>query len=252
MIDKIYLPNMRRIELELTTECNLYCNNCNRSCGQARSSECITLEQMELFVEESILNGYYWDSIILLGGEPTLHYDLFGIVKILHKYQNFNKRCRFEIVSNQFSEKSKILLDKLPEWISIRNEKKNSSINLFSRCHEAPVDKIKKEYDFSTACQIAQVSGMGFSRYGYYACGPAAAIDRVFGFDLGIKKINEINIINLQKQMNLFCSLCGHFLDYREDFKSNWSYKECISETWQEAYKRYHDNPPKLKLYNGK
>ena len=67
MIDKIYLPNMRRIELELTTECNLYCNNCNRSCGQARSSECITLEQVELFVEESILNGYYWDSIVLLG-----------------------------------------------------------------------------------------------------------------------------------------------------------------------------------------
>lgn len=249
MIDKIYLPNMRRIELELSTDCNLYCNNCNRSCGQAKSKEYISTEQINKFVDESIEAEYYWDCIILLGGEPTLHPFFDDIINFLKKYKDFNKKCEFEIVSNQFHKQTKEILQGLPEWIQIRDEKKKNKVHLFSRCHEAPIDKLEGDVDYSTACQITQASGLGFSRYGYYVCGPAASIDRVFGFDLGIKNIKNINIINLQRQMKKFCSLCGHFLDYRDDHKYNWTYEECQSETWVEAYKNYNEAPPKLRLY---
>ena len=41
------------IEIEITTDYNLKCFNCDRSCRPALSEEYMTVEQIKLFLEES-------------------------------------------------------------------------------------------------------------------------------------------------------------------------------------------------------
>src|SRR5258706_1466502 len=62
-------PQYRRsrgyIEIDVTYACNLNCFYCNPSCEQAPTGEHLTVEQIRLFVEESIAAGYRWKRIRL-------------------------------------------------------------------------------------------------------------------------------------------------------------------------------------------
>jgi len=53
-------------------------------------------------------------------------------------------------------------------------------------------------------------SGGGLSRNGYYCCSTASAIDRVMGFNLGLKTINASDR-DFRKQTNVLCRYCGFF-----------------------------------------
>ena len=42
-----FTPNINKVEIEITTACNLYCINCGRACSQAPSNESMSAEQIE-------------------------------------------------------------------------------------------------------------------------------------------------------------------------------------------------------------
>ena len=68
-----------------------------------------------------------------------------------------------------------------------------------------------KDADFTVGCEIPDRCGIGLNRYGYYACCPGANCDRVFGFDIGLKSLSDVNEEALKKQRNILCKYCGYF-----------------------------------------
>ena len=245
-------PNFFAIELEINSYCNLACFNCDRSIRQARTDEEMSLENIQKFVNESIALKRKWHVIKILGGEPTLHPQFFEILKILNIYRDFNPACKISLATNGFGEKVNAVLTMIPSWVRILNTKKTSAINCFSSYNLAPIDTAEfKNKDFSKGCIISERSGLGLTRYGYYACGAGASVDRVFGFDVGIKKLNNVTNDQLREQMKILCSFCGHFkyFTYDHEKTSKYIYNEQMSISWKNAYAKYSESKPKLNLY---
>lgn len=246
LVHKRYIPSQDTIELELTEACTLACTNCETSCGFAKSDKMMTATQIEKFIDQSITSDWAWRHIKLRGGEPTLNPELFDIIDILEIYRGINSKCLFYLLTNGYSDETKIVLDRLPNWIIIENTHKKSS---YQPHHDsfnlAPVDlTIFKNADFTKGCWRSTHCGISLSRNGFYCCGAAPHIDRVFGFNLGIKELKDVNLYSLRKLFSAFCKYCGHFKEPNDFAK-----KSIISPTWETAYKKYRENAPNLDLY---
>lgn len=248
-IHKKHYPN-NCLVIDVTTVCNLRCFNCHSSVGQAPANDHISVEQIEKFVQEAIDLKYYWDKISLSGGETTLHPQVFEIFDALKRYKDFNPECVIDIITNGAGDKVKSVLSELPEWIEIINSKKQEGQqrHLFGTFNVAPIDCKSYRYltDFSKGCRIIEYcNGLALSKYGYYPNTPCAlGVDRVFGFDVGIKKLSLVTEKALGDQMKILCRYCGFF---REPFEL--VRKPKMSPSWKKAYSDYKKKKPELSLY---
>ena len=233
-----------RIQIDITCRCSLRCPNCNRSCSQAPSDESMSIEQIERFLRESIEHKIKWKTILLGGGEPTLHPDLRDMVRLLLDYKNnYSRKTHISIATNNYTDITKQALSLLPKEVAFNVSNKTSEPPIFAKFNIAPVDSLLYRYaDFSNGCN-ALSCGIGLTPYGYYCCGLAGNIDRVFGYDIGRKKLPSAEDA-MRDQMQVFCRLCGFF---------RWSRilttKQATSPTWEEAYIRYKKSRPVLSLY---
>jgi len=256
------IPNIEiknAVELEITTKCHLKCFNCDRSCRQAPSDERMSLKQIKLFLDETRTNQRQWEYIAILGGEPTLHPKFW---KILDEFIKNNIRA--EIITNGYGEIVNHALNQLPNnWFSVCNTKKQSPYQSFIYYNLAPIDFGIKN---APPCWILKTCGYGLTRYGYYPCGAGASIDRVFGFDIGVKSLKNLTPENTTKQLEILCKYCGHsptmdelqssgkinVNNYETEKELALDYNKCIapmSESWIKAYDKYKKNKPKLRLY---
>lgn len=231
-----YRRSRKYIEIDLTYICNLKCNNCNRSCAQVPSEEYITLDQIQKFVDESIKWKVYWHKIRLLGGEPTLHPNFLDIIQILNQYKrDFSPDTRIEVVSNGYGSKVNYMLSRLPNYIIVENSKKDGSSPLFFSFNMAPKDQLKYKFaDFTNACWITEVCGMGLTPLGYYPCAVGGGIDRIFKLNLGTKNLPSSND-DLLYSLNKLCRYCGHFKRLCDPPVKN----PTMSKTWEKAYETH-------------
>lgn len=245
VLGPLYKRSLDIIEIDITYKCNLKCYNCNRSCRQAPSNDSITIEQIKKFLQESISKNINWRIIRILGGEPTLHKDLFSILDLLLNYKrNYSPELNIELVSNGCGQRTCSTLQKIPSQIKIINTAKKSPVQIFRPFNVAPLDIVDyNRSDFSNGCYVTTFCGVGLTPYGYYCCAVAGGIDRVFGFDLGRKSL-PLKDDPLTDQMKVFCRLCGNFI--RENILYD---REVISSTWDQAYERYKTNLPILTRY---
>ena len=256
---KQYRPNVRMISLEITTDCSLHCFNCNRSCSQAPSSENMSVAQIAKFVKESISLNWRWERILIMGGEPTLHPNFFEILKVLGVYNKYNPACIISLETNGFDLRTKKILQKIPKFIRINNTDKRTPKQKYLSYNIAPIDLPEYENSkFESGCSTAQRCGLGMIRYGYYGCGSGASVDRVFGFDIGIKKLEDLNDDNVFKQFKILCKYCGIYkinslpIPDKENIKT-WEDSlittQQTSPSWKKAYDQYKKKKPKLSLY---
>lgn len=241
-----YRPSRDCIEIDITTTCNLKCYNCNRSCRQAPVDEHISVEQITKFINESIKQNRKWKRIRLMGGEPTLHPQIFEIINLLISYKKeFSHKTKIILTTNGFGSEVNAILAKLDKIVKIEDTRKDNIINDFYSFNEAPIDFIQyRNANFSRGCEVVELCGMGLTRYGYYPCAVSGGIDRVFGFDYGRKKLPNLND-SMKDIMGLLCQYCGIFKwDYLKMTK-----KEKISPSWELAYKNFRVNKPRLTLY---
>jgi len=247
---KKYNPLTNRVALEITTLCNLSCYNCESCSRQAPNNEYMSLAQIEKFVSESIKLNWHWEYITLRGGEPTLHPDFFEMLETIKKYKNFNPACNVTLTTNAFSDKTKGIIKKLPDWIIPSSTESNytgrDAANIYNTYNAAPADSLlfKTTADYSKGCWRTGDCGLGLSRYGFYPCAPGASADRIFGFDVGIKNLSQVNEGNLRNQMKTLCKYCGHYKEPNEKVL-----KEKMSKTWVKAFENYKKNKPNLSLY---
>jgi hypothetical protein len=235
--------------IDITTACNLRCFNCQASVRQAPANDIMSVEQIEKFVNEAIELKYYWNRVSLFGGEPTLHPQFFEILGVLKRYKDFNPDSLIDVVSNGAGDKVKSVLAKLPDWVSVEcseKEEKEESFP-FGTYNVAPIDTLAYRFlsDFSKGCPIVALCyGLELSRYGYYPSSPCMHVDRVFGFDIGIKKLSQVNEQALRAQMKILCRYCGWFKKSTDIILT-----ERMSPSWKKAYAEYKKQKPKLSLY---
>jgi len=251
-----YFINFDNIDIEIITTCNLNCYNCDRSCGTAPSKEMMSLEQIKCFIDESIKYNKKWNEIKLLGGEPTLHPQFFEILDLLKEYRDkHSPDTSIAMATNGYGKKVNEVLAKCPEWLRILNTKKTSNVQEFSTFNVAPIDldeyKNNKNIDYSSGCWILEACGLGLTPNGYYACGAGGSADRIFGWNMGLKSLEEVTEENLRKQLKTLCKFCGHFKDYGRYRLSDYGLvtHQVTSKSWEKAYTKWRENPPKMGKY---
>jgi len=248
-----FYPNLNKIEIDITFECNLNCIGCNRSCSQAPSNEKMDINQINKFITESIGLNKKWDLINILGGEPTLHPEFEHIIKLIMEtyIYKFSPTTILQITSNGLTQTTKKILEKINNeyknnlFIDYASFKTTNEIIYFSQFNDAPIDNPSNLYeDYSKACWVTSYCGIGLNKNGYYCCSVAGGIDRVLKQNNSILSLK--NIENLEKQFNLFCQYCGNFTAYSENKgdiidraqKRNFN-KQIISKTWKIFYEGY-------------
>lgn len=236
-----YRRSRNRIEIDITYQCNLMCRNYNRSSRQAPSADRVSLNQIRSFAQESASRAIQWETIRVLGGEPTLHPDLFSILDILLDYKaQYCPGTRIQLVTNGHGSKVKRAIEQVPAGIEIENTAKEDISPEFVPFNLAPIDSmLYRHADFSNGCGIISVCGIGLPPYGYYVCAIAGGIDRVFGFGKGHPALPAPED-SMADQLNTFCKLCGHF---RYPKKSR---DEVISPSWRRAYEQYRTATARL------
>jgi hypothetical protein len=83
--------------------------------------------------------------------------------------------------------------------------------------------------------------------YGYYPCSPCLGVDRVFGFDVGIKKLSMVTEQALRKQMKVLCPCCGWFKEQQLAAQS--VSVNTLSRSWKKAFTEYKKQKPSLSRF---
>ena len=108
-----FIRSRRKIEIDITWQCNLTCFDCNRCLGEAPTADRMELSQIESFLSETIKKNYKWDVIRLVGGEPTLHPDFLEIIDRFVKYKrsipNNEDSPVIELLTNGYGSRTKAL-----------------------------------------------------------------------------------------------------------------------------------------------
>jgi hypothetical protein len=255
-------PRPDRIIIDLGHCCDLSCPGCNRSCAgdQAPAAEFISPGQIRRFIGESVASGRRWRRILLEGGEPTLHPQLDEILAELRRYRRrHSPHLVIELCSNGFSARAREILDRLPPDIQAKNSAKTSGRQpSHIGFNVAPIDLPEfAAADFGHGCYIQRIFGLGLTRHGYYPHPICGGIDRVLGFDIGLKALPSSPEV-LAGQMKRLCPWCGHF----REFRSGHPWHDLLrygrhdthppgsqSPSWMNAYRDFRRQRPGLSLY---
>lgn len=246
LLGPLFTRTSKIIAIDITYVCNLKCNNCVRSCKQAPTSERMNVKQIERFMKESIDANVKWEKIRLMGGEPTLHPDLLEIIRLLLNYKKeFSPDTAIEIVTNGYGRTVNNVLSRLPKDVEVSNSAKDSPVQEnFLAFNIAPRDLTYYRFaDYSVGCRGMTVSGMGLNPYGYYTCAVSGGIDRIFGFDVGRKRLPSPDD-SMKDQREILCQYCGRFRGM-----GGWIKEETMSPAWEKVYGRYRAKKPTLSLY---
>lgn len=188
-----------KIEIDINTVCNLSCNNCNRFSNYKTTWYSMDISVIESFIEDNKWLGKNL-TVCILGGEPTLHKDIFLIIDKLKKYF-----C-VTIATNGVREFNTDII--------VENSSKQKGVQYdFAPTMMAPKDDNIPETEYMLGCKQSSTCGLGYSELGYYACSIAKALD----FRLvkeGIKNpsgANSIFTIDEYKQNKDLCGYCGSY-----------------------------------------
>ena len=176
-----------------------------------------------------------------------MHPQFQEVLSALRHYKEKHPDCEIRIGTNGYGDHVNRILSRLPEWVKVVNSGKTSNQNTFQSYYVAPidVDRLKGD-DFSRGCYVIEICGLSLNRYGYYCCSPGANVDRVFGFDIGVKSLLSLTDDMLKGQLRRLCGYCGHYkYNYREEYVTD----EEISPCWQSAFERYREKHPELTLF---
>lgn len=250
---RTFLPNLDRIELDLTYACNLKCINCNRSSTQAPTQEGMAFDQIAQFVADSITLGKQWHHINLLGGEPTLYPQFLEVIDlILYGYITPHApQCILQVTSNGYGDEVQRILAQLPHHANLvldtASYKEDRVVSYFAPFNLAPVDNPEQDpNEYHKGCWVTAYCGLGLNQLGYYPCGVAGGIDRVMGLNLGLKSLFEVDE-HIKNLLENFCGLCGNFTAYHQNqgnfiprHQKEALTKPALSPIWRNAYQQYN------------
>lgn len=241
-IIRVKKPRQGYLRANITYECDLKCPNCNRACDMAISSpkENMTIEQFkEVLDDAKKLNIKIWNKILLTGGEPSKHPDLFKFCEELVKfkkdfhhnvslflctYQPSNTKCMVEEIFKTFPE------------IELQGVQKTQKRKHKIATYMAPIDLSEKEPPFYRGCHHgAGLCGQTVDYKGFYPCPTAPAIARTFDIDCAVKKLKDVSLHSLTDCYDSVCKFCGYYNMTRARGS-----EVKMSKSWQDAIQKYN------------
>lgn len=248
---KQFHMSLDRVELDITYDCNLKCRSCNRSCSQAPTSEMMSFEQVEAFINDARTLGRTFTLVNILGGEPTQHPRFEEILHAISGAFPPGGPTTIQITSNGTPEALAVLgrVDLPPNvFVDRASFKTGPVVDYFTPFNDAPIDDVRfRDADYAAGCWVTAYCGMGLNHLGYYACSAAGGIDRVLGLGVGHARLADFDEDQARRQRQQLCRYCGNFKHYAEalgDFiprAERAPHKDVCSESWRRAYASYRD-----------
>ncbi len=169
------------------------------------------------------------------------------VLEALTPYKKLHPTCKFIVVTNGYGKRVQGILSRLPDWTFVINSGKTSNEHAFQSFSVAPIDSERfRNSDFSRGCFVTEYCGLSLTKNGYYCCCAGSTVDRIFGFDIGLKSLSLMTDSALKNQFTRLCRYCGHFkYNYSEALVST----EEISPSWHDAFARYRKERPTLTPY---
>lgn len=237
-----FIPHTNLAEWHLTYKCNLRCVGCNRMSAVPNHTPDMTLNDAEQFLEQA--KEIDWSpTVILIGGEPTLHPELEQFVTLAYDATQVPVR----LYSNGYSDASRAMLQRYIDddrvWIANFTIKTKAVIaypildyylapcDLGYQVMRAPCD----QHSTNTTC------GISVDSYGYTVCAVGGMIDGVLGLGLRTKRLADLFDPEFAAHQTAeLCIRCGCKWSGNQRF-SNVTVVDGVqmSPTWSHAIERH-------------
>jgi hypothetical protein len=227
-------------EFDLTYKCNLACKWCNQLCGtKYRRPDDISIEQLEKYINVVAPYIERRNSIRIVGGEPTLHPQIFEALDIFIKILRPLTQFAINIVSNGYGQKVNRILQQIREkydtcdnphlrmdMLNIRppsskqfvivtsKEYPDKYINAVHRpIFRSAIDfKSQHEIDlFAKTCEMSRVSGYKVTPIGIFVCCLGNPIATLFKLGNGFDHVPSEKEVDKQKKE--ICKYCSFACD---------------------------------------
>lgn len=250
----------KHVELEINTACDLACFGCDRLSDVAsKGVPNMTVEQVALFVRESLELGWEWERIRLLGGEPTIHPQFRGCVLQLLAYKAVYPKVFLQVLSNGQGKykKERDWCEERGVNVHTERKEKGKQPDWFNNTRIVPVDR-DPDVGELPPCLIygSHGCGIGLTRHGYFLDGAGASIARVAGHDVGVMRLRDVTPATMLEQAKVLCRLCGHWNPVDATPTNEKRVSRLVKETgmvtgkfWTETLARYNESKPKLRIY---
>ena len=242
----------RHIELEINVACDLACFACDRF-SDVTTAPNMTVDQVRLFINESLELGWRWERIRLLGGEPTIHPQFDKMIEELLRYRKEFPDVFLQVLTNGHGKARKYR-----EWleglnISLHAEAKTKGVTplWFNNTRITPVDR-DPDVGAVPPCSIFGVRGcgIGLTRHGYFLDGAGAAVARVAGHDVGIMRLKDVTWDAMMEQSAVLCRHCGHWNPFVGMVSQQVTETgEVTGVFWTEKLKQFKKQAPVLRVY---
>ena len=250
----------KHIEIEINTACDLACFGCDRFSDVTRAPN-MTVEQVALFVKESLDLNWEWERIRFLGGEPTLHPKFEEMCLLLVEYRNRFPKVFLQVLTNGVGKSKDFDLKRFcgQHRIYLHAEQKAVGVQpaWFTNTRIVPLDRDPNCGELPP-CSIFGIRGcgIGLTRHGFFLDGAGASIARVAGYDIGVMSLKDVTFRRMLEQAKPLCCRCGHWNATDATFENGKIVTKLISETgmitgkfWTETLAAYNKEKPKLKIY---
>ncbi len=238
------VPRSNLAEWHLTYRCDLECIGCNRACFLPPATPDMTLDDAREFVRQA--QELRWaPDVALLGGEPTIHPDLFRFLEIARQLSG-----RVIVVSNGFSRHAQDCLRRaqtLGAEVDRRSHKPHGSIrHLITDVLTAPADFGMEGRAPCSWHSSAGGCGISVDAGGYTACPIGGAIDGILGLGLRTRRLADLWVPEkVASQTAALCRFCGKGLglDREHQTQCRTCFGVAMSATWQRAAERLLQGP---------
>lgn len=209
-----WVPTRNIAEWNLTYRCDLRCRGCNHMVIYPGHTPDMTVADAEEFIRQARELNWQFTTILILGGEPTLHPDLDRFIELVHDFL----QAPGWLLSNGYSEKAKAILaryadDKRVQIIQRTIKPDGSVTHLLQDYFLDPTDigETREPCVFHTAYPARKaMCGVSVDAKGYTVCPVGGAIDGVL--KLGVRTRRLADLLDSEfadRQTKILCSHCG-------------------------------------------
>jgi hypothetical protein len=252
----------KHVEIQINTACDLACFSCDRMSDVVTDAN-MTLDQVKLFVAESIDLDWDWERIRILGGEPTLHPRFKDMIGWLVGYREWlkikhGKGVFLQVLTNGWGQKSAELRPWVEEQgVSFHAERKQEGVDppWFLNTRVVPLDRDPEVGELPPCLMFGIRScGIGLTRWGFFLDGAGATVARVAGLDVGVMRLQDVTWQAMLDQARVLCRVCGHWnpIDATEQTRLNDLVSvsgKVTGKFWTEQLAAFHENRPVMRVY---
>ena len=245
---QVFRPRLGLLKVNITYVCDRGCLSCNRACRLAPSKhkEDLSPASLKEMLDESASTNKFWSSIVLTGGEPSMHPRFQELVDVLMEYKHAsNPTLSAEVYTYHhpiFYQEVEDAKKRHPDLV-ITDTMKITPVTYHATAHYmAPLDDPKYGPDHQyTGCKRGVLCGLCKDYKGIWCCPQAAGIGRIFGVDVAHKNLKNITLDSMSDMYKVVCKYCGYYSN------AQGKGREPISKTWHDAFVKYRGSPLPVK-----